>query len=108
MIINYLRTNICVTSVKCNCITVTFEYKSSKMNKIIFRNKNYFSLWKNRYLDLRFFNSAGSVRPDAPLFPHKDEFPSRHIGPRESDIISMLDTLGFKVSETKKCFLWAY
>lgn len=44
------------------------------------------------------FLSASSSRPEGPLFPHKDEFPPRHIGPRESDIITMLDTLGFKVS----------
>lgn len=40
--------------------------------------------------------SASSSRPEGPLFPHKDEFPSRHIGPRDSDVITMLDTLGFK------------
>lgn len=37
-------------------------------------------------------------RPDEPLFPHKEEFPDRHIGPRDRDIITMLDTLGFKVN----------
>lgn len=40
---------------------------------------------------------SGAPRPDEPLFPHKDEFPSRHIGPRDRDIITMLDLLGFKV-----------
>lgn len=40
---------------------------------------------------------SGTPRPDEPLFPHKDEFPSRHIGPRDRDIITMLDLLGFKV-----------
>ncbi|GLV44459.1 uncharacterized protein CBL_10263 [Carabus blaptoides fortunei] len=30
------------------------------------------------------------------LFPVKDEFPERHIGPRDQDIITMLDLLGFK------------
>ncbi|KAL1495074.1 hypothetical protein ABEB36_010550 [Hypothenemus hampei] len=42
---------------------------------------------------VRFFSAA---RLEGPLFPHKDEFPSRHIGPRDSDIIVMLDTIGFK------------
>lgn len=45
---------------------------------------------------LRYYSAAVS-KPEGPLFPHKDDFPSRHIGPRESDIITMLDTLGFKV-----------
>lgn len=48
------------------------------------------------------FKSVRSYSPaiskqDGPLFPPKDDFPSRHIGPRERDIVSMLDTLGFKV-----------
>uniref|UniRef100_A0A1B0FFX4 Glycine cleavage system P protein n=2 Tax=Glossina morsitans morsitans TaxID=37546 RepID=A0A1B0FFX4_GLOMM len=30
------------------------------------------------------------------LFPTKSDFPSRHIGPRKTDVVSMLDTLGFK------------
>lgn len=45
---------------------------------------------------VRLFSST--TRPDDPLFPPKDEFPSRHIGPRDRDIITMLDTLGFKVN----------
>lgn len=44
----------------------------------------------------RYFSA--STKPEGPLFPHKDEFPGRHIGPRDSDIIVMLDTIGFKVS----------
>lgn len=31
------------------------------------------------------------------LFPRKEDFPSRHIGPREHDQTAMLDLLGFKV-----------
>ncbi|XP_066261027.1 glycine dehydrogenase (decarboxylating), mitochondrial [Euwallacea similis] len=42
----------------------------------------------------RSFSSA--AKPEGPLFLHKDEFPSRHIGPRDSDIIVMLDTIGYK------------
>ncbi|KAJ3643248.1 hypothetical protein Zmor_025972 [Zophobas morio] len=45
---------------------------------------------------LRFLSAGAPPKPDGPLFPHKDEFPSRHIGPRESDVIAMLDSLGFK------------
>ncbi|XP_019868372.2 glycine dehydrogenase (decarboxylating), mitochondrial [Aethina tumida] len=44
--------------------------------------------------NLRFFSAVPPA--NRPLFPNKDEFPSRHIGPRDSDIITMLDTLGFK------------
>lgn len=32
------------------------------------------------------------------LFPTKSDFPSRHIGPRKTDVVAMLDTLGFKVN----------
>lgn len=31
------------------------------------------------------------------VFPHKTDFPSRHIGPRKTDVVAMLDSLGFKV-----------
>lgn len=62
------------------------------MYKIVIRTRHIFPKLKN----LRFL-SAGAPKPDGPLFPHKDEFPSRHIGPRDSDIIQMLDSLGFKV-----------
>lgn len=34
------------------------------------------------------------------LFPEKSEFPTRHIGPRKTDVVSMLDLLGFKVPYT--------
>lgn len=30
------------------------------------------------------------------LFPHKSSFPARHIGPRKTDVVSMLDLLGYK------------
>ncbi|XP_060529561.1 glycine dehydrogenase (decarboxylating), mitochondrial [Cylas formicarius] len=43
----------------------------------------------------RFFSSAIS-KSEAALFPHKDEFPDRHIGPRNADIIAMLDHIGYK------------
>lgn len=29
-------------------------------------------------------------------FPHKSNFPQRHIGPRKTDVVSMLDLLGYK------------
>lgn len=31
------------------------------------------------------------------VFPHKTDFPSRHIGPRKTEVVEMLDLLGFKV-----------
>lgn len=31
------------------------------------------------------------------VFQNKSEFPTRHIGPRKTDVVSMLDLLGFKV-----------
>lgn len=44
--------------------------------------------------NLRCFSAA---RPDEPLFPKKEDFPNRHIGPRDRDIVTMLDLLGYKV-----------
>lgn len=31
------------------------------------------------------------------IFPNKVDFPSRHIGPRKTDVVEMLDLLGYKV-----------
>lgn len=31
------------------------------------------------------------------IFTIKSDFPARHIGPRKTDVVSMLDLLGFKV-----------
>jgi hypothetical protein len=33
------------------------------------------------------------------IFQNKSEFPTRHIGPRKTDVVSMLDLLGFKVTK---------
>lgn len=32
------------------------------------------------------------------IFQNRSEFPTRHIGPRKTDVVSMLDLLGFKVT----------
>lgn len=32
------------------------------------------------------------------IFPNKTDFPARHIGPRKTDVVAMLDLLGFKVN----------
>lgn len=40
---------------------------------------------------------ATTTSVDGVLFPTKSDFPSRHIGPRKTDVVSMLDTLGYKV-----------
>lgn len=37
------------------------------------------------------------------IFPHKSEFPTRHIGPRKTDVVSMLELLGLKVMIITKC-----
>lgn len=31
------------------------------------------------------------------LFPNKTDFPTRHIGPRKTDVVMMLELLGLKV-----------
>jgi hypothetical protein len=44
-----------------------------------------------------FFQSARALATIKEIFPSKTEFPTRHIGPRKTDVVSMLDLLGFKV-----------
>ncbi|CAG9829267.1 unnamed protein product [Diabrotica balteata] len=63
------------------------------MYKIVARS-GIFPKW-NSLKNVRYI-SAGPPRPEGPLFPRNDDFPARHIGPRESDVSTMLDTLGFK------------
>jgi hypothetical protein len=43
------------------------------------------------------FNNDGLQRLDK-LFPRCEEFPARHIGPREQEQTQMLELLGFRVS----------
>ena len=37
------------------------------------------------------------------IFPNKIDFPTRHIGPRKTDVVEMLDLLGYKVIEEDLC-----
>ncbi|CAH1979522.1 unnamed protein product [Acanthoscelides obtectus] len=37
-----------------------------------------------------------AAKAEGPMFPQKEDFPGRHIGPRDADIIHMLDMLGFR------------
>lgn len=37
------------------------------------------------------------------IFPNKVDFPSRHIGPRKTDVVEMLDLLGYKVRNILEC-----
>lgn len=39
------------------------------------------------------------------VFPHKTDFPSRHIGPRKTEVVAMLDYIGYKVCW---CFIIIY
>ncbi|KAG5866285.1 hypothetical protein JTB14_034972 [Gonioctena quinquepunctata] len=64
------------------------------MYKVINRSRKFYKKIASP-IGLRFL-SAGPPKLEGPLFPSKDDFPSRHIGPRDSDIITMLDTLGYK------------
>lgn len=40
------------------------------------------------------------------LFPERVDFPSRHIGPRGQDVVTMLDLLGYKVCYFFFAFLY--
>lgn len=41
--------------------------------------------------------SVRSLATVKEIFPNKVDFPSRHIGPRKTDVVEMLDLLGYKV-----------
>lgn len=43
------------------------------------------------------WNSLRSLATVNEIFQNKSEFPTRHIGPRKTDVVSMLDLIGFKV-----------
>ncbi|XP_066154091.1 glycine dehydrogenase (decarboxylating), mitochondrial [Euwallacea fornicatus] len=64
------------------------------MNRLVVNSLKKFNNSRIWVKYARSFSSA--AKPEGPLFPHKDEFPSRHIGPRDSDVIVMLDTIGYK------------
>lgn len=44
-------------------------------------------------------NSYRALATVKEIFQNKSEFPTRHIGPRKTDVVSMLNLLGFKVSK---------
>lgn len=44
-----------------------------------------------------YWSGVRSLATVKELFPEKTDFPSRHIGPRKTDVVSMLDLLGYKV-----------
>lgn len=50
-------------------------------------------------LDLKSVRMLATVKD---IFPNKSEFPTRHIGPRKTDVVSMLNLLGFKVWDVNK------
>lgn len=45
-------------------------------------------------LDLKSVRMMATVKD---IFPNKSEFPTRHIGPRKTDVVLMLGSLNFKV-----------
>lgn len=49
-------------------------------------------LWKNSVRCV-----TQSSKSDS-LFPDRTDFPSKHIGPRGEDVVTMLDFLGYKVN----------
>lgn len=49
-------------------------------------------IWKNVSRCIATHNPGSNS-----LFPERVDFPSRHIGPRDQDVVTMLDLLGYKV-----------
>lgn len=61
----------------------------------LFRNLSYLRVvHKRAYHDTIQKRFLATVKD---VFPHKTDFPSRHIGPRKTEVVAMLDLLGFKV-----------
>lgn len=58
------------------------------------------SLSKNLFLKWNWArgNAVRSMATVNEVFQKKSEFPTRHIGPRKTDVVGMLDLLGFKVN----------
>lgn len=57
-----------------------------KISSLALRQRGFYNVEQKRYL--------ATVKE---VFPHKTDFPNRHIGPRKTDVVAMLDVLGFKV-----------
>ncbi|KAL3269069.1 hypothetical protein HHI36_008152 [Cryptolaemus montrouzieri] len=67
------------------------------MYKIVTRSLNKRSIKLcNDKNSVRYIRVTHTLRVNANLFMKKDEFCNRHIGPRDRDVITMLDTLGMK------------
>lgn len=58
-------------------------------------------LGKSRYILSKQMESVRALATVKEIFQNKSEFPTRHIGPRKTDVVSMLDLLGFKVKLAK-------
>lgn len=54
-------------------------------------------LGKSRHIFGTQMQSVRALATVKEIFQNKSEFPTRHIGPRKTDVVSMLDLLGFKV-----------
>lgn len=76
------------------------------INRGILNNKTVLRFTKCVSKESKFLNGSRCVMSQnsksESLFPERVDFPSRHIGPRDQDIVTMLDSLGYKVG---KCLL---
>lgn len=68
------------------------------LNRGLLNNKPLSNLTKCVSRELKFLRyvTTQNTRSES-LFPERVDFPSRHIGPRDQDIVTMLDSLGYKV-----------
>lgn len=108
-----------VRSFNCNS-TVSWigrEWIVSFVLKRCVINLVWFEFWENfskmQRLSLfntcsKFYRFGGMLNPKRCLatvkdvFPNKIDFPTRHIGPRKTEVVAMLDLLGYKVHN----YLW--
>lgn len=86
------------------------------MNRVLLQTcprlaRSKLSTFKKSYLPLAntvFVRNNATDSAKTVLFPVRDEFPERHIGPRDHDVITMLDLLGYKVRKTFFRFILHY
>lgn len=63
------------------------------------------SVYKNSILLKNGLRCASTQTAIEKYFPPRVDFPSRHLGPRDQDIVTMLDLLGYKVKcRQLQCF----
>lgn len=71
---------------------LTSKKSVATLQKIL--NEGQPRIWNNEVRSVSMHSSQSDN-----LFPERVDFPNRHIGPRDQDVVTMLDLLGYKVCD---------